>query len=104
MTTVGVSRDAESLTFWAEFDFEFATLLIKMSEFDSEFATLLKKVSEFDSEFLRFLSSEFEFDSKFLCFLKSEFEFDSEFSKNCRVRFRVRQKLPSSIPSSPHIL
>ena len=60
-----VYRDAESFSFWVEFDSEFATLLIKISEF----TTLPVKISEFDSEFLRFV--------------KSWFEFDSEFSKKC---------------------
>ena len=60
------ARDAESLSIWAEFD--------------SEFATLLTKISEFDSEFVRFV--------------KSEFEFDSGFSETCRIqrvgaRFRI---------------
>ena len=46
-----MTRDAESLSFWVEFDSEFATFLIRISEFDSEFTTLLTKISEFDSEF-----------------------------------------------------
>ena len=69
-------RDAESLSFWVEFDSEFTTFLIKISEF----TTLLTKISEFDSEFMSFV--------------KSEFEFDSEFSETCRIqrvgaRFRI---------------
>ena len=75
-----INRDAESLSFWVEFDSEFTTFLIRISEFDSEFTTLLTKISEFDSEFMRFV--------------KSEFEFDSEFSEICRIqrvgaRFRI---------------
>ena len=46
-----IIRDAESLSFWVEFDSEFTTFLIRISEFDSEFTTLLTKISEFDSEF-----------------------------------------------------
>ena len=42
---LAVTRNAESLLFWVEFDSEFATLLIKIS--DSEFLCFLK--SEFDS-------------------------------------------------------
>ena len=44
-----MSRDVESLSFWAEFDSEFATLLIKISEFDSEFMGFVKSEFEFDS-------------------------------------------------------
>ena len=80
LSNESMSRDAESLLFWVEFDFEFTTFLIRISEFDSEFTTLLTKISEFDSEFMRFV--------------KSEFEFDSEFSETCRIqrvgaRFRI---------------
>ena len=49
MSSVG--RDAKSLSIWAEFDSDFATLLIKMSEF----TTLLTKISEF----IGFVKSEF---------------------------------------------